>query len=200
MPAEAGIRRIRMVVGLGNPGPRYRRTRHNVGFMVAEELLRRARATEDRVASMSIVATATIGDGEILVLRPQTYMNLSGQAVAQAARRRGIEASEIVLVYDDADLELGRIRLRPGGSPAGHKGVLSVVESLGTREIARVRLGIGKDGSELAERVLRPFTKDELPVVEQMVQEGADAVVAIVMRGLTDAMNTYNRRDAAGDV
>jgi PTH1 family peptidyl-tRNA hydrolase len=189
-----------MVVGLGNPGPRYRKTRHNVGFMVAEELLRRARVAEDRVAAMSLVATARIGDEEVLVLRPQTFMNLSGQAVAQAARRRGIEASEIVLVYDDADLELGRIRLRPGGSPAGHKGVMSVVEALGTREVPRVRLGIGKDDGELAERVLRPFTKAELPVVEQMVQEGADAVVAVVVRGLKDAMNTYNRRDAAGGV
>ena len=200
MPAEAEIRRIRMVVGLGNPGPRYRRTRHNVGFMVAEELLRRARLAQDHVAAMSLMAPARIGDEEVLVLRPQTYMNLSGQAVAQAARRRGIEASEIVLVYDDADLALGRIRLRPGGSPAGHKGVMSVVEALGTREIARVRLGIGKDDGELAERVLRPFTKHELPVVEQMVQEGADAVVAIVARGLKEAMNTYNRRDAAGGV
>jgi len=189
-----------MVVGLGNPGPRYRKTRHNVGFMVAEELLRRARVAEDRVAAMSLVATARIGDEEVLVLRPQTFMNLSGQAVAQAARRRGIEASEIVLVYDDADLELGRIRLRPGGSPAGHKGVMSVVEALGTREVPRVRLGIGKDDGELAERVLGPFTKDELPVVEQMIQEGADAVVAVVVRGLKDAMNTYNRRDAAGGV
>jgi PTH1 family peptidyl-tRNA hydrolase len=200
VPAEAEIRRIKMVVGLGNPGPRYRRTRHNVGFMVAEELLRRARMAEDRVAAMSLVATARIGDEEVLVLRPQTYMNLSGQAVAQAARRRGIEASEIVLVYDDADLALGRIRLRSGGSPAGHKGVTSVVEALGTREIPRVRLGIGKDDGGLAERVLRPFTKDELPVVEQMIQEGADAVVAVVARGLKDAMNTYNRRDAAGGV
>ncbi len=200
MPAEAEIRRIKMVVGLGNPGPRYRKTRHNVGFMVAEELLRRTRVAADRVAAMSLVATARIGDEEVLVLRPQTYMNLSGQAVAQAARRRGIEASEIVLVYDDADLEMGRIRLRRGGSPAGHKGVMSVVEALGTREIPRVRLGIGKDDGELAERVLRSFTKDELPVIERMVQEGADAVVAVVVRGLMVAMNTYNRRDAAGGV
>jgi len=200
VPAEAEIRRIKMVVGLGNPGPRYRKTRHNVGFMVAEELLRRTRVAADRVAAMSLVATARIGDEEVLVLRPQTYMNLSGQAVAQAARRRGIEASEIVLVYDDADLEMGRIRLRRGGSPAGHKGVMSVVEALGTREIPRVRLGIGKDDGELAERVLRSFTKDELPVIERMVQEGADAVVAVVVRGLMVAMNTYNRRDAAGGV
>ncbi len=200
MPTEAEVRRVKMVVGLGNPGPRYRKTRHNVGFMVAEELLRRTRVAEDRVAAMSLVATARIGDEEILVLRPQTYMNLSGQAVAQAARRRGIEASEIVLVYDDADLEMGRIRLRRGGSSAGHKGVMSVVEALGTREIPRVRLGIGKDDGELAERVLRSFTKAELPVIEQMVQEGADAVVAVVVRGLTVAMNTYNRRDAAGGV
>ena len=184
-----------MVVGLGNPGTRYERTRHNVGFMVAAGLLGRARAGADRMKDSALVAPVKIKDVELLVVQPQTFMNLSGTAVAGVARRSGIAPEEILLVYDDADLPVGAIRIRQGGSPAGHKGVASIVECLATREIPRVRLGIGKDEGELADRVLAPFSRAEQPVVERMISDACDAVELIVARGLTVAMNQYNRRD-----
>ena len=186
---------LRMVVGLGNPGRRYSRTRHNIGFMVADELLKRSRAGDDRIQDLALVAPARLGELEILIVRPQTMMNASGAAVAGAMRRRGIEPFQIVVVYDDADLPFGRMRLRSGGSPAGHRGMESIVSALGTREIPRVRLGIGKDVGDLAERVLRPFTRAEAPIVETMVLEAADAVETVARDGITEAMNKYNRRD-----
>lgn len=189
-----------MVVGLGNPGPRYRRTRHNVGFMLADELLERARCGADRMKDAALVAPVSLAGSELIVVRPQTFMNGSGPAVASVARRSGIEPAEILLVYDDADLPVGAIRIRQGGSPAGHKGVTSVVECLDSRDIPRVRLGIGKDQGDLAERVLAPFTAAERPLVERMISDACDAVELIAARGLTAAMNQYNRRAVpAGD-
>jgi peptidyl-tRNA hydrolase, PTH1 family len=184
-----------MVVGLGNPGPRYARTRHNVGFMVASELLRRARAGMDRMQDDALVAPVRLGGVEVWIVQPQTFMNASGPAVAGVARRRGIEPSGILIVYDDADLPVGSLRLRAGGSPGGHKGVASIVEWLGTRDIPRIRLGIGKDEGDLAERVLAPFSRAEAPVVESMIAAAADAVEAVAAEGLTGAMNRYNKRD-----
>jgi PTH1 family peptidyl-tRNA hydrolase len=183
-----------MLVGLGNPGPRYRRTRHNVGFMVAEELLERARCGAERMQDEALVAPILVGESEVLVVRPQTFMNVSGVSVGAAARRRGIEASEILMVYDDADLPVGAIRVRAAGSPAGHRGVLSITQVMGTREIPRVRLGIGKDSGDLAERVLAPFTRAELPVVERMIEDAADAIEVAIRQGIPAAMNLYNRR------
>ena len=185
---------IRMVVGLGNPGPRYRRTRHNVGFMVAETLLDRARSGQDRMKDSALVAPIALGGLEIQVVQPQTFMNASGAAVAAVARRSGIEAGEILLVYDDADLDVGVLRIRQSGSPAGHRGVASVVECLGTRDVPRLRLGIGKDEGELADRVLAPFGRDEMPIVERMIMDACDAIELAVARGLIVAMNQYNRR------
>lgn len=183
-----------MVVGLGNPGPRYRRTRHNVGFMVAEELLKRAACGLRRMQDEALVAPIRVGEADVLVVQPQTFMNLSGACVGAAARRRGIEPSGILMVYDDADLPVGAVRVRAAGSPAGHRGVMSITQVLGTREVPRIRLGIGKDAGDLAERVLAPFTKAEHPIVEQMIKDAADAVEVVILQGITAAMNVYNRR------
>ena len=185
-----------MVVGLGNPGPSYRHTRHNVGFMVASEILDRARCGADRMRDSALTALAKLGEHEFLVVQPQTFMNQSGVAVAALARRGGIDPFEILLIYDDADLPLGVIRIRQGGSPGGHRGVTSVVQTLGTRDIPRVRLGIGKDPGDLAQRVLSPFGRTEKPHVERMIKDAADAVEAVIEKGLVAAMNEYNRRVA----
>jgi PTH1 family peptidyl-tRNA hydrolase len=184
-----------MVVGLGNPGPRYARTRHNVGFMVASELLRRARAGADRMQDEALVAPVRLGGVEVWIVQPQTFMNASGPAVAGVARRRGLDPSELLIVYDDADLPLGAMRLRAGGSPGGHKGVASIVEWLGTRDIPRIRLGIGKDEGDLADRVLAPFSRGEAAVAEAMIAEAADAVEMVASGGITVAMNRFNKRD-----
>ena len=168
--------------------------------MTVEELLERARSAPDRLKDDSLMAAVALAGADIPVARPQTYMNLSGQAVARIARRRGLEPGRIVLIYDEADLPLGRIRIRAGGSAGGHRGVASILEALGTRDVPRVRLGIGKEGEELAEHVLSRFTREELPVVRRMVEEAADAVESIARHGIADAMNRYNRRsDPAGE-
>jgi len=183
-----------MVVGLGNPGHQYERTRHNVGFMAAGELLRRWRVGVDRVQDGAQVSPASIDGNEVVVVQPQTFMNLSGNAVASVSRRRGIEPSQILLIYDDADLALGIVRIRSGGSPGGHRGVASIVERLGTRDVARIRIGIGREEGDLAEHVLAPFSRAEGPVVEEMIQNAADAAETVVKRGLTAAMNRFNKR------
>jgi len=186
---------LRLVAALGNPGRQYRDTRHNVGFMVAQELLRRWRGGPERMEDTSSVAAARIEGGAVLVVQPQTFMNRSGEAVEAVARRHGVETSEMLLVYDDADLPMGRIRIRTGGGAAGHKGVASIIARLGTDQIMRIRLGIGKSEDDLADRVLTPFTREELPAVKSMVEEAADAVAVIAGAGIAVAMNRFNRRE-----
>lgn len=186
---------LRLVAALGNPGRQYRDTRHNVGFMVAQEVLRRWRSGPDRLEDAASVTAARIEGDTVLVVQPQTYMNRSGDAVEAATRRHGVEASEVLLIYDDADLPMGRIRIRSGGGAAGHRGVTSIIHRLGTDQIMRIRLGIGKSDDDLADRVLNPFTKEEMPAVVTMVEEAADAVAVIATAGIAAAMNQFNRRE-----
>ncbi|MFQ5701685.1 MAG: aminoacyl-tRNA hydrolase [Acidobacteriota bacterium] len=183
-----------VVVGLGNPGTRYRDTRHNVGSMVVEELIRRDRSGPTRRGSTSTVTPVRLAGTVAFVVQPRTYMNESGVAVADALDRLGMVASELLLVYDDADLPLGRIRIRMEGGAAGHRGVRSILESLGTTAIRRIRLGIGKSEGSLADRVLSRFSAEEAPVVESMVETAANAVEEIARDGILIAMNKFNRR------
>ena len=190
---------LRLVAALGNPGRQYRDTRHNVGFMVASEILRRWRGGAERTEDRAIVASARIGGEAVLVVQPQTFMNLSGDAVEAVARRHGVETQEMLLVYDDADLPIGRIRIRTGGGAGGHRGVASIIDRLGTDRIMRIRLGIGRseDEDDLADRVLSPFTRDEMPAVRTMIEEAAEAVGMIAHEGIAAAMNRFNRRETA---
>jgi PTH1 family peptidyl-tRNA hydrolase len=185
---------LRLVAALGNPGHQYRDTRHNVGFMVAREVLRRWRGGPERMEAGASVAAARVAGGTVLVVQPQTFMNRSGDAVDAAARKHGVEASEVLLIYDDADLPMGRIRIRPGGGAAGHRGVASIIGRLGTDQIMRIRMGIGRSEGDLADQVLSPFTREEMPAVEAMVEEAADAVAVIAADGIAAAMNRFNRR------
>lgn len=188
-----------MVVGLGNPGQDYEATRHNVGFMVVEELRRRAGSKKGRMEGESRVTRVEMGGADLWLVEPQTFMNRSGPAVVAVAGRWGIEPHEILAIHDDADLPLGSVRIRRTGSSAGHRGMTSLIESLGTREVPRVRLGIGRDPGELAERVLAPFSRSERSQAEKMIQDAADAVETAVSAGLIAAMNKHNRReDPAG--
>jgi PTH1 family peptidyl-tRNA hydrolase len=140
------------------------------------------------------VAAARVAGGTVLVVQPQTIMNRSGDAVDAAARKHGVEAPEVLLIYDDADLPMGRIRIRPGGGAAGHRGVASIIGRLGTDQIMRIRMGIGRSEGDLADQVLSPFTREEMPAVEAMVEEAADAVAVIAADGIAAAMNRFNRR------
>lgn len=190
-------RGARVVVGLGNPGEEYRDTRHNLGFRVVETLARRLGVPMTEVECNSRVGRADAGAGRIVLVMPQTYMNRSGYALRCLAERHGYEPADTLVVYDEVALPLGRIRMRPGGSPAGHRGLESVVENLRTAEVPRLRLGCaGEDGpppgDELVEYVLSPFGSDETQAVDEMIERAADACEAWIADGIEAAMNRYN--------
>jgi PTH1 family peptidyl-tRNA hydrolase len=179
----------RLIVGLGNPGREYEWTRHNVGFMLLDRLaMGKAEWRRERVWNALLAKT----DG-VLLCKPQTYMNLSGNAVAAVAGFFHIPVAQILVVSDDMALPLGRLRLRAGGSSGGQKGLKSIVETLGTLEVARLRLGIGGAAPEGAVgHVLGQFRKDEIPALEEMLERAEAAVVTAQTRGLAVAMNAFN--------
>jgi PTH1 family peptidyl-tRNA hydrolase len=179
----------RLIVGLGNPGTEYERTRHNVGFMVLDRLAQgKGQWRKERAWSAHIAKV----DG-VLLCKPQTFMNLSGTAVAAVAGFHQIPASEILVVLDDMSLPLGRLRLRPGGSSGGQKGLKSIVEQLGTQEVARLRLGIGGASPNGAVgHVLGQFRKDETAALEEMLERAEEALCAVQTKGLAAAMNAFN--------
>jgi PTH1 family peptidyl-tRNA hydrolase len=186
---------MKVVVGLGNPGPRYAHTRHNVGFWVLDHLAERHRWSFAKRAYRSHLAAGRLGDEDVLLMKPQTFMNVSGEAVDEARRDLGVDAADFVVVYDDLDLELGRVRVKARSGAGGHHGVESVIEHLATREFPRVRLGVGRPAvGEPVEFLLAPPPAAELAVLESAVREAADAAEAVIRDGVVSAMNRYNTR------
>jgi PTH1 family peptidyl-tRNA hydrolase len=194
-PAAAALQtRPRLVAGLGNPGREYDRTRHNVGFLVIDELAARSgvRLEENRAWKSRHARTP---DGRHFV-QPLTFMNLSGEAVAGVARYFKIPTAEVLVVSDDTALPLGRLRLRPGGSDGGHNGLRSVIDHLDTSDFPRLRIGVGSaSGNELVSHVLGRFSTEEEPAVQAAVRRAADAVETACAHGLEKAMNEFNRPD-----
>lgn len=183
---------MKVIVGLGNPGMQYARTRHNAGFLVLDRIAAQVGGVQWRRRQRGKMAEA--GQG-VLLVKPQTYMNLSGDCVLQVSRVRQIPASGFVIVLDDMDLEPGRIRVRPSGGSAGHKGMQSIIDRLGTSEIARVRVGIGHPptGVDPVEWVLqRPFG-EELECLKTGTGLAAEAALSVIRDGIELAMNRYNR-------
>lgn len=187
-----------ILVGLGNPGREYARTRHNVGFMLIDRLAVRLDAQGMRLQSDAIVTTARFEDRKILLAKPQTYMNLSGRAVQALARFYKTPLTNLLMAYDDLDLPLGSLRLRPGGGPGGQKGMASTLEMLGSQDVARLRIGIGRPPGRMdpAAYVLQPFSDRELEVVSDILAQAADAALAFVRDGIESAMNRFNRGNA----
>jgi len=186
---------VKLIVGLGNPGPRYRQTRHNIGFMVLDRLAGRLGAPSWREKYSAETAEANHRGERLVLLKPLTYMNRSGTAVAQAARNNADDfARDLLVVVDDVNLPLGRLRLRGGGSAGGHNGLKSLIEHLGTPEFPRLRIGVGEAGprDDLADHVLSKFRKDEWPEVEAAIDRAADAVLSFIEQGLERAMNSFN--------
>jgi PTH1 family peptidyl-tRNA hydrolase len=186
---------MRLVVGLGNPGRRYRGTRHNVGFRVVDLLARRW-GVSLRPEGAAEVAEARFAGQPVLLAKPLTYMNLSGQAVGELVRRWRIPPSSVLVVYDDMDLPTGALRVRARGSAGGHRGVASVLEALGTSEVPRVRVGIGRPGTDAVDHVLSRFTEAEEPLVAEAVERAAEAVETVLREGIQRAMDRFNRRTA----
>jgi PTH1 family peptidyl-tRNA hydrolase len=182
-----------LVAGLGNPGREYERTRHNVGWMVVDELARR-RDGSFRSKFAGQLAEVRDGDLRLALLKPETYMNVSGRSVGQAARFFKVEPGALLVVHDDVDLEPGRLQARHGGGLAGHNGLRSIAEVLGTQDFLRLRIGVGRpergDRRPVADYVLSPF-EPEIDV-EALVSRAADAVEAMARDGLEAAQSRYN--------
>jgi len=187
---------VRLIVGLGNPGREYRETRHNVGFMVADELARRHQLTWAMAPGQvpETFVAKRFGEPSWMVAKPLTYMNRSGEAVAALARYYDIAATELLIVVDEAALPFTRLRARAHGSAGGHNGLKSVIASLGSTEFPRLRLGVGRgDGRrDLADHVLAKFESGERADLETFIARAADAVEMFAVAGIEKVMNTYN--------
>jgi len=196
-----------MVVGLGNPGRRYETTRHNLGFMVVDLLSDDLHIPVTRIRDRALVGEGRVGDLRLVLVKPQTFMNLSGEAVVPLARWYRITPADLIVVHDDIDLPLGRLRVRPGGGDGGQRGVRSITGLLGTRDFIRVRIGAGRPPEDMdaADHVLAPFTDKEWPLAEQAILRAAEAVRALFTLDVETVMNRYNcditrdRRSVAGE-
>ncbi len=182
------------VIGLGNPGEEYRHTRHNVGFQVVDVVAARTGIDIRRPEFQALTARAMLGRSMVLLMKPQTFMNASGRSATAAIQSLGLAPEQLIAIYDDLDLALGRLRVRPDGGDGGHRGVASLIEELGTASFARVRVGIGRpaDDVPVINHVLSPFRPDESEQAGQAVTRAADAVERIVADGILPAMQVFN--------
>ncbi|MBO0799570.1 MAG: aminoacyl-tRNA hydrolase [Blastocatellia bacterium] len=183
---------MRLIVGLGNPGPQYEWTRHNCGFMLIDELARRAGRPVRTAECQSLTGRATIGSEEALLVKPQTFMNLSGVAVAALKEKH--QSESLLILSDDIALPFGKIRIRREGSAGGHNGLKSIIAKLGTQSFPRLRMGIAPDHPLAAARdfVLGEFPRKDRDALAEMLARAADAVEAILTTGIAEAMSKYN--------
>lgn len=184
---------MKIIVGLGNPGKKYSNTRHNVGFRVIETLAGRYRIEREISKFDGIIAQFRINNDKVLLVKPLTYMNLSGRTVQPLVRFYKIELSDLMIVYDDMDLTPGIIRIRPGGGTGGHKGLASITAHLNSNEFPRMRIGIGRPPDEAIEWVLGSFSPEEAKLMQEIQAKAADALEAWVRDGLDKAMNKFNQ-------
>jgi peptidyl-tRNA hydrolase, PTH1 family len=192
---------LKLIVGLGNPGPQYRGTRHNIGFAVADELARRHQVLFEAAPADAVMAKIHGLGAGVLVAKPLTFVNLSGQAVDELRRYFRIEIEDLLVVADDVNLPLGRLRARARGSDGGHNGFRSIIERLGTDEFARVRVGVGRGDPrrDLASHVLARFEPGERAEVEAAVGRAADAAEMFTTGDIGRVMNAFNREDPSAE-
>jgi len=186
---------MKLIVGLGNPGRRYQGTRHNIGARVIDTLARRHHVAL-REEGWADVGALALDGARALLARPQTYVNVSGTAVADLRRRHRLPLENLLVAFDDLDLPVGQIRLRAQGGHGGHNGMRSIIEALGSEEFARLRVGIARppEGVDPADYVLSRFSKEEQAQLDEAVERAADAVEAFVRRGIEAAMSAFNLR------
>ncbi len=182
-----------IIAGLGNPGLKYARTRHNLGFMTVDELARRLGVKVDKKKFRAKVGEANIAGQKVLLVKPQTYMNLSGGSVREVFDFYKVEHDHLIVVYDDFDIETGSLRIRPGGSAGTHNGMRSVVNCLGFRDFPRIRIGIGghEEGDAIG-RVIGKISKEDKKLLDKAVDNAASACESIIRDGIQKAMNQYN--------
>jgi PTH1 family peptidyl-tRNA hydrolase len=192
---------MKLIVGLGNPGFLYARNRHNVGFMCVSHLARMRKITFDRKQGHARTGIGNIAGYRVVLARPQTYMNASGESVRALMKKLNVNTADLIVIHDDLDLPVGKIRLRLGGSSGGHKGIDSIIARIGTRDFYRVRVGIGRPEidaevidkeSAVIDYVLKDFTREEKKIIDTVIPHVSEAIVFLLAKGLTTAMNKYN--------
>ncbi len=196
---------MKLIVGLGNPWPEYTHNRHNVGFMVLSHLAKKTNIKLDRSQGKARIGKGRFGSEEVILARPQSFINSSGEAVSKLAMIYGLKPEDIIVIHDDLDLPTGRIRIRQGGRSGGHNGIRSTIERLGNAEFIRIKVGIGRPESDpgsptdkeqaIIDYVLSDFDKAERELIEESIPRAAEAAEAIVAEGLSAAMNRYNQQN-----
>jgi len=192
---------MRLIVGLGNPGPEFQWTPHNLGFLAVDELANRAGIRVERPEAKALVGLGKIGGEDVILAKPQTFMNLSGISVRELLEKYQLGPQDLLAMWDEAQLPWGGIRIQSEGSAGSHNGAKSIIGSLGTQVFARLRLGCGPDHplSSRKEYVLRAMKKAELEVAAEMIADAGDAVELLLAQGIQAAMNKYNRRELQND-
>jgi peptidyl-tRNA hydrolase, PTH1 family len=189
---------VKLIVGLGNPGIAYQFTPHNIGFLAVDRLAEDAGVIIDNRHCKALTGRSRIGSEEILLAKPETYMNLTGMSVLELVRKLGADPEkDLIVIYDELDLPLGMIRVRARGSSAGHNGMQSIINALQTEEIARIRIGVAPDDPRKggAKYILTPFRKSQLVAVDEALDLAAQAVTVIIDDGIATAMNRFNRKN-----
>jgi len=193
---------MKLIVGLGNPGSGYSRNRHNIGFICLNYFARRNAIRWDRKQAMARTGAGKIEGDSVLLAKPQTYMNCIGQSVSRLVNKFRININDLIIIHDDLDLPLGKIRIRRGGSSGGHKGINSIISELGSRDFIRIRFGIGRplsgegiiltDEADIVDFVLSDFTPDEQKSIKPSIIRVSEAITCLLCEGLEAAMNRYN--------
>lgn len=186
---------VKMIVGLGNPGKEYEDTRHNIGFKVVDCFAEKMQVRIEKHKDQALTGELNLGGEKVLIVKPQTFMNLSGQAVGGIARWHKINPADVLVVFDDLDLPVGRLRIRATGGAGGHNGLKSLIAHLQTEDFPRIRIGIGRPpaGVDTADYVLSGFLPSEREPIKQAVEQGAEAISAWLGKGLIDTMNCFSK-------
>lgn len=186
---------MKLIVGLGNPGKEYENTRHNSGFCVMDAIAKECNVEINQKKFKALVAQTRIGKESVLLMKPQTYMNLSGEALIQAVNFYHIDIKDILVIYDDLDLPVGKIRLREKGSAGGQNGMKNIIQHLHTQEFNRIRVGIGKDARvPIIDWVLGKIRKEEQEAYEQAIKQACDAAIYSCSHSFIDTMSAYNKK------
>jgi len=193
---------MKLVIGLGNPGRIYAHNRHNIGFMCVNYFAKTQGIRFDKKQGQARIGAGEAIDNKVVLARPQTYMNLSGESVERLVRKFAINLNDLLVIHDDLDLPTGKIRIRHGGSAGGHKGIDSIIACLGSQDFNRIRVGIGRPAAiegyaedkenEIIDYVLSDFTPEEKKIITQVIPEVSQAILCLLSEGLTTAMNKYN--------
>lgn len=184
---------MKLIVGLGNPGKKYEHTRHNMGFDTVDLFAELAKIDIDKEAFKGLVGRGKVFDEDVYLLKPQTFMNLSGESVREIVNYFKIDINDVIIIFDDMALEPGKIRLRASGSSGGHKGMQNIIDQLGTEEIKRIRIGIGESTDDTIDYVLSKPLKEERPLIDEAIKNAVEALKEILKSNFEKAMTNFNR-------